>query len=172
MHRSWKDVLMQPVTPTLEAVPGLASACTSVLPSAITAPQVANLSTMSESDGAPERKSQRLSAADTSQTSYFAATEGCVVIGERIRAEASHRSNLLSGLGNTQGLANLPAGVSREDFNLWQTACATGCKPSTEELAIVLKVRIYIVAHCNDVNFLLYLFLLSNLCPDQTVPTP
>lgn len=68
--------------------------------------------------------------------------ECAVVVGNHIRQEAAQRSGVLSGVGNAQGLAELPARISSEDFRLWQTACLVDCEPTVSQLATIVKVRL------------------------------
>lgn len=64
-----------------------------------------------------------------------------VVAGSCISPEAVKRSRLLSGLGDTQGLAPLPGGITFEDIKLWEAACLSDLELSADELATVLQVR-------------------------------
>ena len=64
-----------------------------------------------------------------------------VLVADQVHPDALKRSCLLQGFGQTVGLAPLPASVSPEDFQLWQTACRFDVPPSTEELVKLLKVR-------------------------------
>eukprot|EP00892_Ulva_mutabilis_P002864 jgi/Ulvmu1/12579/UM092_0009.1 len=66
--------------------------------------------------------------------------EDAIVVGERICESAAKRSELLSGIQNTEGLAELPRSISPADVRLWQAACIFASDPPTEELVRVLKV--------------------------------
>lgn len=63
-----------------------------------------------------------------------------LVVGYRVEAAAVKRSNLLAGIEHTEGLASLPAQVTPEDIQLWQTACAVDFRLPLDELVTVLKV--------------------------------
>ena len=64
-----------------------------------------------------------------------------VVAGSCISHEGLKRSRLLSGLGDTEGLAPLPGDISPEDIKLWDTAVLFNTELSPDELVTVLKVR-------------------------------
>lgn len=66
--------------------------------------------------------------------------ENDIVIGYRVKAAAVKRSDLLSGIEHAEGLASLPAQVTPEDIQLWQTACAVDFRLPLDELVTVLKV--------------------------------
>ena len=65
----------------------------------------------------------------------------CVLVGDRLRLQATVRSDLLSGIRNTSGVACLPGNISAEDLQLWQAACLVCYEPSTSECVTILKVR-------------------------------
>lgn len=64
-----------------------------------------------------------------------------VVAGRCISREGLKRSRLLSGLGDTEGLAPLPGNISPEDIKMWDTAVLFNTKLCPDELVAVLKVR-------------------------------
>lgn len=64
-----------------------------------------------------------------------------VMIGNRMTEAAIKRSEVLSGIEHTEGLASLPAQLSPEDVRLWQTACSVDFEVSLDEIVTVLKVR-------------------------------
>lgn len=63
-----------------------------------------------------------------------------VIIGERVCETAAKRSELLSGLGNTEGLAQLPGHLSPADVRLWEAACTFKSDLTIEEVVRALKV--------------------------------
>lgn len=69
-----------------------------------------------------------------------------VVIGNLVRSDVACRSDVLSGVRNTNGLAGLPGHLRPEDVHLWQTACLVDCEPSTAQLITILKVRLDLLA--------------------------
>lgn len=77
----------------------------------------------------------------TEETTDENSTEHSIVIGHCLRQEAAVRSDVLSGIGDTEGLATLPGLLSPEDIQLWQAACVVECHLSTTELVTVAKVR-------------------------------
>ena len=96
---------------------------------------------MTGSDGSPPRKVQR--RGHVTLTEHFNGIDAPgahVLVGGRIRPEARQRSDLLSGIGNTDGIAALPNEISPDELHLWQAACVVGREPSTAELVTVLKV--------------------------------
>lgn len=84
--------------------------------------------------------SRRSLVALTEDTNDEGLTEHSIVIGHCVRHEAAIRSDVLSGIGDTEGLATLPGLLSPEDIQLWQTACVVECHLSTSELVTVAKV--------------------------------
>ena len=98
---------------------------------------------MATPTGSPPRKSQRLEGvvALTEYSRDVADKDTCVLVGDRLRLQASVRSDLLSGIRNTSGVASLPGNISAVDIQLWQAACLVSCQPSTTECVTILKVR-------------------------------
>lgn len=86
-----------------------------------------------------KRKCVTLAQHDVSTDSYE--KEGIIVIGSQVSQVAVRRSALLSGMEHTEGLASLPAHLSPEDVNLWNTACTVSLDLTADELVTVLKVR-------------------------------
>lgn len=79
-----------------------------------------------------------------------------VILGSRVRLGAARRSGLLSAIGDTHGVAELPDGLSAEDVRLWQTASVVSCAPSTVELVKVIQVQRCLTSHacpCNTTCF-------------------
>lgn len=62
-----------------------------------------------------------------------------VILGSRVRLGAARRSGLLSAIGHTEGVADLPDGLSVEDIRLWETASVVRCTPSIDELVRILQ---------------------------------
>ena len=62
------------------------------------------------------------------------------VVGNRVRTKAASRSAMLSALRSTHGMAQLPGGISPDEFALWQTACIVHMDLPPDQLATVLKV--------------------------------
>lgn len=77
----------------------------------------------------------------TEDTNEDTSADHSIIIGHCLRQEAAVRSDVLSGIGETEGLATLPGLLSPEDIQLWQTACVVECHLSTSELVTVAKVR-------------------------------
>lgn len=80
----------------------------------------------------------------TEETPEHADGDTPVVFGNHVRQEAARRSGVLSGVGNTHGLAELPGQLSPDDIRLWEAACLVDCEPSTSELVTILKVFIIV----------------------------
>lgn len=76
----------------------------------------------------------------TEDTNDDSSADHSIVVGHCLRQEAAMRSDVLSGIGDTEGLATLPGLLSPEDIQLWQTACVVECQLSTPELVTVAKV--------------------------------
>lgn len=77
----------------------------------------------------------------TEESAEGTPADSAVIIGNHVRPEAAGRSDMLSGVSSTQGLAGLPGQLRPEDVHLWQTACLVDCEPSTSQLSTILKVR-------------------------------
>lgn len=72
------------------------------------------------------------SAVPTPHASDSVRGDEAIVDGYRVHAEVARRSGLLSGLSDTAGRASLPAGITPEHLQLWQTACMLDTQPTTE----------------------------------------
>lgn len=73
--------------------------------------------------------------------SFPGASRCPVVLGKRVRDDVAHRSAMLSHISTMKGEAALPAGISPEDFRVWQAAMTLSVHPSTSELVQILKVQ-------------------------------
>ena len=62
-------------------------------------------------------------------------------IGTSMSAVALERSDLLSGIGDTDGHA-AASQFTPEEFRMWETACTVEIDISAADLVVVLKVRI------------------------------
>lgn len=87
------------------------------------------------------RKRRHVVLADLLQGSNVEGCSHAVVAGSCISPEAVKRSRLLSGLGDTEGLAPLPCELSPDEIKLWEAATLFKTKLSLDELVTVLKVR-------------------------------
>lgn len=63
-----------------------------------------------------------------------------MLVGRRVRIEATRHSDLLHGIQDTGGEAQLPSHLSPEDVQLWQTACVVRHAPSSGELVTIITV--------------------------------
>lgn len=94
-----------------------------------------------DANGATASCHKRAYAALMESTGSHMEQEIPVVIGRCVSENAISRSGLLSGIGDTEGLASLPSQLSSDEVKLWETAYVIDVDLSPHDLATVLKVR-------------------------------